>query len=68
MKNYERRIAEKYPYYKLAVWDGRSMTFRDGKKAFATREEAISAASATGRYRISEVTEAGRCDIEPFTV
>ena len=57
-----------YPYFKLAVWDGISMTFRDGKLAFPTQERAKMAALKPGKYRLSEVSEAGRRDFEAFEV
>ena len=68
MKPHQRRHTTAYPYYKLAVWDDRSMTFRDGKVAFATEDCATSAATAPGRYRLSVVTESGRRDLAPFEV
>lgn len=68
MKKYLRRAAQAYPYYKLAMWDTRSVTFRDGKTAFSSRASARQAITSPGRYRISEVDEAGRHDDPPFDV
>lgn len=68
MKTYERRATNRYPYYKLATWDARSMTFRDGKVAHATKADACAAAAKPGRYRVSEVTLSGRIDFAPFDV
>ena len=66
MRQYERRATGAYPYYKLAEWDGQNLTWRDGRRAFATEAAARKTAKRPGRYRISEVTEAGRTDKEPF--
>lgn len=66
MKHHQRRAAGAFPYYKLATWDAVSMTWRDGKRQYQTREEAT-AAAPTGKNRISEVTDAGRRDDPPFT-
>lgn len=68
MKKYQRRAASAYPYWKLATWDGVSLTWRDGKRAFASHDEASDAArkSGAGRYRISVVTADGRRDLDPF--
>lgn len=66
MKHYERRQLQAFPYYKLATWDARSMTFRDGKVAYATRADATKSAKKPGRYRLSIVTEDGRSDLESF--
>lgn len=68
MKKHERRAAGLFPYFKLATWDERSMTFRDGKIAYSTRKEAESAPTKPGRYRVSRVTEEGREDARPFEV
>lgn len=38
MKPHERRQAGAYPYYKLAAWDERLQTFRDGKDSHETLE------------------------------
>ncbi len=67
MKPYQRRQAAAYPYYKLATWDPRSLTFRDGKVAFPTQVHAIESIDTEGKYRISEVTDAGRKDLEVIT-
>lgn len=66
MKPYERRAADAYPYYKLAVWNERAFTWHDGKKAFPTEEEARRAAPKGAKCRVSRITEAGREDLEPF--
>lgn len=56
-------------YYKLAVWDERLQTFRDGKRAYASGKEAFADAKTTGRYRVSQVDGDGRrTDLEPFDV
>ena len=69
MKPHERRAAGAYPYFKLAVWDPRHCTFKDGRGTFDTERAARAAARAPGKYRISRVTEdLGRIDLEPFTV
>lgn len=68
MKPYQRRQAAAYPYYKLAVWDARSLTFRDGKVAYRDAASAALDAAVPGRYRISVVTADGRRDLEPFEV
>lgn len=70
MKSYQRREQQAYPYYKVATWDARSLTWRDGKKAFATADEAMRSfpRGAAGKYRLSEVTENSRRDLEVFEV
>lgn len=68
MKPYERREAGQSIYYKLATWDNISMTFRDGKVAYDTAEDALAAAKKPGRYRISAVLPSGRDDLVPFNV
>ena len=68
MKPYQRRAAQAYPYFKLAEWDAHSLTWRDGKRAHPTEDAARSQAGPSGRYRISRIDEAGRRDLEPFTV
>lgn len=68
MRTHERLAANAFPYYKLATWDARSFTWRDGKAAFPILAEALGAARRPGRYRISEVTAIGRTDREPFEV
>jgi hypothetical protein len=68
MKAYARRESGRFPYFKLAVWDARVFTWRDGKTAFDTLADAVRAAITPGRYRISEVGDDGRHDLEPFTV
>lgn len=68
MKQYERRAERRYPYFKLAQWDDRSMTFRDGKIAFDTKADACAAAKKPGKYRVSEVTISGRIDFAPFVI
>jgi hypothetical protein len=55
-------------YYKLAVWDGRSLCWRDGKRGYATEAAARAAATKPNRYRVSQVTPAGDVDGEPFDV
>lgn len=68
MKPHERRAANA-AYYKLAVWDPRSFTFRDGKVAYAREADARAAARKPGKYRVSVVPPDGRRqDLEPFTV
>lgn len=72
MKPHERRAACAYPYYKLATWNTLSMTWQDGKKAFdsegAARMTAYLIQPVGTRCRVSEVTEGGRRDLEPFVV
>ncbi len=68
MRPYQRRQEGAYPYYKLAVWDETSLTFRDGRLVFPTEHRAVCAALKPGKYRISEVTDAGRRDLTPFMV
>lgn len=71
MKKYERRTIAAYPYYKLALWCPRSMTWTDiNRKTFASEAEAAAFARGfgPGRYRVSEVDEDGRLDRAPFEV
>lgn len=66
MKAHERRSADAFPYFKLAAWDERSFTWKDGKVAFPSEGEARGAATRAGRYRLSRVEASGRVDLEPF--
>jgi hypothetical protein len=66
MKTCERRATRNYPYFKLAAWDARSFTWKDGKVQFATEGEAEASARKPGRYRASRVEESGRIDLDPF--
>lgn len=68
MKPYQRRQQGGYPYYKLAKWDARSMTWCDGRGTHTTEADAFMSITIRGRYRISEVTECGRRDLPPFDV
>lgn len=68
MKPHERRKHGNYPYYKLATWDARSMTFRDGKTAYDSEDAALADIIEPGKYRISIVTADGRTDMPPFDV
>ena len=69
MKPHQRRTEGNYPYYKLAVWDARSFTYRDGKVAYDTAEDALAEAEKSpGKYRISAVLVDGRDDLAPFTI
>lgn len=68
-KPYQHRAAGTYPYYKLATWDTVSFTWRDGKRTFPTIAAATASVDdAPGKYRLSEITEDGRRDLEPFGV
>jgi hypothetical protein len=70
MKPYERRaagIADR-PYFKLATWDARNMTWRAGKRALATEAEAMATARRPGRYRVERFDERGSRVLEPFSV
>ncbi len=66
MKNHARRATGNYPYFKLAIWDSVSCTWRDGRKAFPSTIAAMNTAVKPGRYRLSKVTDTGREDLEPF--
>jgi len=68
MKPHERRQCDAYPYFKLAAWDARSFTFRDGKQAHPSESAAKQEARKPGKYRVSVVTAAGRTDLEPFAI
>jgi hypothetical protein len=68
MKPHLRRAQGSYPYFKVATWDPRSLTFRDGKNAHATKEEALRSVSGPGKYRLSIVTADGRTDLPSFDV
>lgn len=72
MKKHERRAAQQFPYYKLAAYDPISLTWRDGKKAYASMDDAIADAfdgqggQRPGQFRVSEVRENGeRIDLTP---
>ncbi len=68
MKAHELRAAGVAEYFKLAVWNDRLCTWRDGSKQFPSEAEAMAAAKGRGRYRMSRVTESGRVDLEPFSI
>lgn len=68
MRPYERRENHAYPYFKLATWDDRNMTWRDGKSVQETETDCTREARKPGRYRISRITESGRVDLVPFGV
>jgi hypothetical protein len=68
MKPFERRAAAAYPYFKLATWDPRSFTWRDGHTPYPSEGQARSGARKPGRYRISRIDESGRADLDPFEV
>ncbi len=69
LRQFERRAAGAFPYYKLAQWNQRSFTYSDGKVAFATEAEAREAARKPGQYRVSSVHEDGsRVDGAAFSV
>jgi hypothetical protein len=68
MKPYERRAADAWPYFKLATWDARTMTWKAGKRVLATEAEARDAALPGGRYRIERFEERGSRIMEPFSV
>jgi hypothetical protein len=68
MKMYERRESGVAEYFKLATFDPRVMTWRDGKVQFDSESEARKAARRSGQYRVSRVADGHRMDLEPFTV
>lgn len=68
MKPYERREANAWPYFKLATWDERRMTWRAGKTTLASELEARSSARIPGRYRIERFDEKGSAVLDPFDV
>lgn len=69
MKPHQRRQQQAYPYFKLATWDPRSFTWRDGRIAFESEAEAErSVFGKPGKYRLSVVDETGRTDLEPFEI
>lgn len=55
-------------YFKLATFDDRSFTFRDGKKRFQTESDATKSATKPGKHRVSRVDDSGRHDLDPFVV
>lgn len=59
-----------YAYFKLAVYDPRLMTFRDGKETFRSGDAAVASVTVNGTYRVSGVRPdgLGRWDFEPFEV
>ena len=68
MRPHERRESNAYPYFKLASWDARNLSWKDGKGAAPSIDAAKAGARKPGRYRVSEIDEAGRRDLEPFVV
>ena len=68
MKNYERRASGNTVWFKLATWEDRSYTWKDGRIAFGSEAEARAAARKPGKYRVSRVVDGARTDLEPFTV
>lgn len=69
MRQFERRAAGAYPYYKLAVWNPVTFSWQDGRRAHDSEQAATADARKPGRYRISAVHEEGRrIDGQPFEV
>ncbi len=68
MRPFERRAANAFPYYKLAFWDAIRFAWNDDSLAHPTEQIARAAAKKPGKYRISEVTDSGRRDLEPFEI
>ncbi len=67
MKHYERRELNAYPFFKVAVWDERSCTWRDGKKSFASEQAAVASVPSGTKARLSRVEDGGRrLDLAPF--
>lgn len=52
------------PYYKLQWYDPTLAAWRDARGRYSTPEEARAAAPAGRTSRVSEITMAGRRDIE----
>lgn len=68
MRPFERRESQAYPYFKLATWDARNATWKDGKSVQETEPACKATARKPGRYRISRIDESGRTDLAPFAV
>lgn len=68
MRPYERREANAYPYFKLAVWDERNAVWKAGKTAQETEAACKALAKKPGRYRVSRCEDGGITNLEPFTV
>jgi len=68
MRPYERRKSGGYPYYKLAFWNPHTFCWQDGKKSFPTPQQAKAPIVQKGKYRISQIDQCGRTDLEPFSV
>lgn len=69
MKGHERREAGlTEEFFKLDRHDERIGAFRPTKGRYATVEEARSAASSPGRYRVVACDGRKAIELEPFTV
>ena len=66
MRPFERRAANAYPYFKLAVWDAARFTWRTGKHTFPTEEAARQSAPRGARCRVSRIDEYGATELDPF--
>jgi hypothetical protein len=68
MRPFERRAALAYPYFKLSVWDVRIACWKVLPKAYPSEGEARKQARKPGRYRLSQLEESGKTELEPFEV
>ena len=69
MKPFERRAANAYPYFRLAVKDQRTLCLRQLPGVFETEAAARRAATKPGQYAIGRIDENGtRTEGERFEV
>jgi hypothetical protein len=70
MRPFERRESgtDTYPRFKLATWDARNQTWKDGKSVQMTEESCRLTARKPGRYRMSRIDETGYSDLDFFTI
>ena len=69
MRPFERRAAQAYPFFRLAVQDKQTFCLRQLPGVFADEGQARQAAKKPGRYAISRIDENGtRTEGERFEV
>ena len=60
MRPFERRAADAYPYFRLAMEDTRTLCLRQLPGVFETEDAARLAATKPGQYAIGRIDENGR--------
>lgn len=68
MKAYQRREAGIEAVFNLDAWNPRIGCWTKTRRQYASEEAARAAARKPGRYRVSRNDDAGRVELEPFSV